>query len=121
MGAVGLSIAWRLRYLILALAIVGAVWWAYSWFTGVLEERDQLRVAVERVEAVNRENARVTRELQIEWAFEREATARSLKQSAERLAKSQQIIREMRDVPGYNDPAGPVWDAYSRKLRPHGH
>jgi hypothetical protein len=118
MGAgVVLAILWRLRYVIATLAVVAAVWGAWTWFKGVLAERDELRTAVVRVEAVNRENSKAMRELQVDWQIERVLTEKAIKQSADRLAQSQQIIRELKNVPGYNDPAGPVWDAYSRRLR----
>lgn len=112
-----LSILWRLRYVIAILAVVAAVWGTWTWFKGVLKEREELRTAVVRVERVNRENAQAMRELQVDWQIERVLTEKAMKQSADRLAQSQQIIRELKNVPGYNDPAGPVWDEYARRLR----
>ena len=118
MGAgIVISILWKLRYLIAALAVAGAVWWAYEWFTGVIEERDRLRGEVGRVIAANKANAKAMRELSVEHQIERELTARELKQAQERLAASRKLVEEMRNVPGFNDPAGAVWDEYARRLR----
>ena len=127
-----LALAWRLRKLIAILAVVAAVWGAWHWFNGVLDERQQLRQDVaksaqelDKAVGVNRANTAAMKELKADMDLERALTAKELNKAEQRRAASEQIIRELKNEPGYNDPAGAVWDAYSRRLRGasanHGH
>lgn len=110
------------RSAILALILIlGLTCWGL-WNANKYErsERERAWAEVERVAAVNAENARVMKEMREDQALERLAVEKELKRAADRLARSQQLVREMRNVPGANDPAGPFWDEYSKRLRANG-
>lgn len=119
-----LSILWRLRGVIAVLLALAALWGAYHWFQGVLQDRRDLQVAVAQAEeqtakavAVNQDNTRAMKELKLDVDLERALTAKEIKKTAERLAASNQLIREMRDVEGANDPVSPYWAEYFNRVR----
>lgn len=109
-------------YALLGLVIVGVTLWAFYERKDAQVARRDKQLAEEHLAqavAVNRANSKTLRELRLDVQFEREVTAHEMKKAADRLAASQKLIREMRDVPGYDAPAGAVWDEYARRLRQH--
>lgn len=107
----------RLAILALILGLGLSCWALWNRSQLAVERQHAAEAQLERAVAVNRVNAKAMRELQIDIQIERDITAEEIKQAADRLTASNKLIKEMRNVPGANDPAGAFWDEYSRRLR----
>lgn len=74
-------------------------------------------VKLEQVERINKENARVMRELQIDMQIERELTKKELAEAQKRASAIDQVEKELQNVPGANDPVHPYFNELGDRLR----
>jgi uncharacterized protein HemX len=74
-------------------------------------------VQLEKAVDVNKQNNKAIAQLENAAKEAQANTEKEIAASQQREAASNEVIKDMRNVPGANDPAGPYWDAYSERLR----
>ena len=74
-------------------------------------------IELQQVERINKENARVMKELREDLAAERLATEKELAAAQKRATAVEEVKKELQNVPGANDRVHPYFDELGDRLR----
>ena len=107
----------RLGVIVIFLLLCVGCWALYEKAALATLKQHVAEEGLKKAETVNRQNAYAMKRLQAEADDERRETAKALDLAKARAARAEQLLKEMDNAPGANDPAGPYWDEYSRRLR----
>lgn len=74
-------------------------------------------IELQQVERINKENARVMKELREDLAAERLATEKELAAAQKRATAVEEVKKELQNVPGASDTVHPYFDELGDRLR----
>jgi hypothetical protein len=100
-------------YAAIAAALIGLSATAYIYYL----RYENVAQKYEQVRAVNEHNAKVTKELREQWAFDRALTQKELEATQKRAAPIEKIKQEIGNASDAQEPAGATFDELSRRLR----
>lgn len=112
----GISLLLRFWYIPVILVLIGLVAYFRLDAENAGLKSEQVERELAKVVQVNKHNAKELEKLQEDLRKTRETTEKEIAQTRERAQAIDEIKKDMDNVEGANDPAGPFWDAFSKRL-----
>jgi len=106
--------------LVAFLGAVGTALWYRSEAIQATAEVKRVEKALSLAVETNKKQSATIKRMEKQAAEERKATEKEIAEAQKRATAIDEIKKDMDNVQGANDPAGPYWDALGERLRKSG-